>query len=270
MIARGMLGDLMLVEGWTGRNDPSGAWQYPPPPDLSPANLDWDTWQGRAPKRPFDPRAFARWRAYQEYGTGVAGDLMVHLVSGMMFMLGTTDAPARAMAVGGVRRWKDGRTLPDVHAVEFDYGGLPVYLRLNLGTAATETYRFQGAKGVLEVTGGATVTFTPQSGQDSGPSYYARSFPRAMREAYAKRWHEENDARLRREAVSEAVTVRGPHYDELAPHLTAFYNAVRTRQPVVEDALFGHNAALACHMANEAYARKNAVTWDSAGRSLRS
>ena len=270
MIARGMLGDLMLVEGWMGRNDPSGAWQYPPPPDLSPANLDWDTWQGRAPKRPFDPKAFARWRAYQEYGTGVAGDLLVHLVSGMMFMLGTTDPPARAMAVGGVRRWKDGRTLPDVHAVEFDYGGLPVYLRLNLGTATTETYRFQGAKGVLEVTNGDTVTFTPQSGQDSGPSYYASSFPRAMREAYAKRWHEENDARLQREAVSEAVTVRGPHYDALAPHLTAFYNAVRTRQPVVEDALFGHNAALACHMANEAYARKNAVTWDSAGRSLRS
>ena len=46
MIAQGMLGDLMLVEGWMGRNDPTGAWQYPPPFDLSPQNLDWDTWQG--------------------------------------------------------------------------------------------------------------------------------------------------------------------------------------------------------------------------------
>src|SRR5919202_1307268 len=87
MIARGMLGELTLVEGWNGRNDPTGAWQYPPPPDLSPANLDWDTWQGRAPKRPFDPIVFARWRAWKEYGTGVAGDLLVHLISGVMYML---------------------------------------------------------------------------------------------------------------------------------------------------------------------------------------
>src|SRR5439155_1361004 len=60
LIAQGMLGDLMLVEGWLGRNDPTGAWQYPPPPDLSPRTLDWDTWQGTVPKRAFDPYLFAR------------------------------------------------------------------------------------------------------------------------------------------------------------------------------------------------------------------
>src|SRR3989454_11330885 len=49
LIAQGTLGDLMLVEGWLGRNDPTGAWQYPPPPDLSPRTLDWDTWQGTVP-----------------------------------------------------------------------------------------------------------------------------------------------------------------------------------------------------------------------------
>ena len=43
MLAQGMLGDLMLVEGWLGRNDPTGAWEYPPPPDLSLKTLDWDT-----------------------------------------------------------------------------------------------------------------------------------------------------------------------------------------------------------------------------------
>jgi hypothetical protein len=85
MISQGLLGEMMLVEGWLGRNDPTGAWEYPPPPDLSPQNLDWDTWQGTVPKKPFDPYTFARWRCWKEYGTGVAGDLLVHLVSGMMF-----------------------------------------------------------------------------------------------------------------------------------------------------------------------------------------
>jgi predicted dehydrogenase len=65
LISQGMLGDMMLVEGWLGRNDPTGAWEYPPPPDLSPATLDWDTWQGTAPKKAFDSYAFARWRCWK-------------------------------------------------------------------------------------------------------------------------------------------------------------------------------------------------------------
>lgn len=46
----GAIGKLSLVEATLGRNDPTGAWEYPPPPDLSPANLGWDTWLGSAPK----------------------------------------------------------------------------------------------------------------------------------------------------------------------------------------------------------------------------
>src|SRR5256884_3944242 len=36
LITQGTLGDLMLVEGWLGRNDPTGAWPDPPPPPLFP------------------------------------------------------------------------------------------------------------------------------------------------------------------------------------------------------------------------------------------
>ena len=52
----------------------------------------------------------------------------------MMFMLGINAPPKQASAVGGIRRWKDGRNMPDVQAVVYDYDGLPVYMRLNLGT----------------------------------------------------------------------------------------------------------------------------------------
>ena len=119
LVAQGALGDLMLVEGSLGRNDPTGAWEYPPPTDLSPQTLDWDTWQGTVPKRQFDPLIFARWRCWKEYGTGVAGDLLVHLVSGMQYVLGINEAPKRAMAMGGILRWKDGRNMPDVHCTLF-------------------------------------------------------------------------------------------------------------------------------------------------------
>jgi predicted dehydrogenase len=95
----GAIGVVEMVELTLGRNSPTGAWEYPPPLDLSPANLDWDTWLNDAPKIPFDKYRFARWRCWKEYGTGVGGDLMVHLISGMLFTLGWNEAPRSA------RRW---------------------------------------------------------------------------------------------------------------------------------------------------------------------
>jgi predicted dehydrogenase len=269
LIAQGTIGDLMTVEGVLGRNDPSGAWEYPPPLDLSPQNLDWDTWQGPVPRRAFDPLIFARWRCWREYGTGVAGDLLVHLISGMLFVLNLNQAPNRAMAMGGILRWKDGRNMPDVHSTLFDYKGIPVYMRLNLGTETPEVYRFMGSKGILELTA-TMVTFTPQTGLDEEPSYYDTSFPKAMREEYSRRWHQEHDPPVGKEPMAEALSFSGPSHGEVKPHLWNFFQAVRTRQPVVEDAVFGHHAALACHMANESYFRKSAVYWDEVGQTIKS
>ena len=45
--------------------------------------------------------------------------------------------------------------------------------------------------------------------------------------------------------------------------------SVRTRQPVVEDVVFGHHAALACHMANESYFQRSAVVWDAATQKIK-
>jgi len=268
MIAQGMLGEMMMIEGWLGRNDPTGAWEYPPPPDLSPQTLDWDTWQGTVPKRPFDPKIFARWRCWKEYGTGLAGDLLVHLISGMLFMTGMNQPPTQAASVGGIRRWKDGRNMPDVHVVIYYYGDLPVTMRLNLGTEAPESYRFHGSKGLMEVTG-SEIHFSPQTGEDNWPSYYTGSYPRALREAYQQQWHKEHDPKPGQERMEETIAIRGPDFDEEPPHLTTYFDAVRTRKPVTEDVVFGHNAALACHMANESYFRKTGVTWDEVTKTIK-
>jgi predicted dehydrogenase len=257
-----------MVEGFLGRNEPAGAWVYPPPPDLSPQNMDWDTWLGDAPKHPFDPILYARWRCWKEYGTGVAGDLMVHLLSGILFSWGRNEAPRRALSTGGILRWKDGRNMPDVHIALFDYGDVPVTIRLTLGTDTPEIVRFLGSKGVLELTG-ERLTVSPQSGEDSGPSWYAYSFPKDLREAYMTSWHEEHDAQPGKEPLQDSMTYAGPHYDETRPHLLRFFRAVQTRQGIVQDAVFGNHAALACHMANESYFRKGAVTLDAATHTIR-
>ena len=269
LLAQGVIGDLNLVEGSLGRNDPCGAWEYPPPTDASPATIDWDTWQGTVPKRPFDAKIFARWRCWKEYGTGLAGDLLVHLVSGMNFMLGWNEPPSRVMSVGGILRWPDGRNMPDVQATLFEYGKYPVYLRLNAGCESSEFYRIQGSKGYLEVTENG-ITYSPQSGRDEYPCYYTTSYPGAMRQAYMKEWHAEHDLAPGKEPLVESYTYKGDSWDDVKPHLWNYFQHVRSRTPVVEDAVFGHNAALACHMSNESYFRRAAVTWDSASGTIKS
>jgi len=266
---QGAIGSLSLVEATLGRNDPTGAWEYPPPADLSPENLDWDTWLGTAPKKDFDPLVFARWRCWKEYGTGVAGDLLVHLISGMQFVLGINEIPKRVSAFGGIYRWKDGRNMPDVHAALFEYANVPVYMRLSLDTESTEVTRFMGSKGIIELTEFG-LSYSPQSGVDLSPSYYSGSFPARLKAPYLAQWHKEHDPKPWHEPAPESLSFKGNDYDDLRPHLWNFFEAVRSRRPVLQDAVFGHNAALGCHMANESYFRKKPVYWDSTSQSMKS
>jgi predicted dehydrogenase len=264
----GAIGEVEMVELTYGRNSPNGAWQYPPPSDFTPQTMDWDTWLNDAPKIPIDATRFARWRCWREYGTGVGGDLMVHLLSGMLFTLGWNEPPRAASALGGIFRWKDGRNMPDLHTVLFDYHGTPVYVRLGLGTGTPEQARFMGPKGVLQATGGE-LRFAPQSGVDNSPSYYSGGFPAKMRADYVKQWHAEHDSQLGKELPSE-TTYQGRDWDDIKPHLWNFFQAVKSRQPVTEDAVFGNNAAIACHMANESFFRQKPVSWDVATHSIKS
>jgi predicted dehydrogenase len=268
LYSSGAIGDVSMVELTLGRNDPTGAWEYPPPLDLSPQNLDWDAWLYNAPKIPFNAERFARWRCWKEYGTGAGGDLMVHLITGMLFTLGWNEPPRSASALGGIVRWKDGRNMPDIHAVLFDYHGVPVYVRLSLGTETPESSRFMGPKGVLDVNG-SEVRFSPQRGIDTRPSYYSGSFPRKMRAEYVAQWHAAHDAERPPEAVLEDTVYRGNGEDDGALHLRNFFRSVKSRKPLVEDAVFGNHAALACHMANESFFRKGPVTWDDGARSIK-
>jgi hypothetical protein len=194
---------------------------------------------------------------------------MVHLISGMMFTLGWNEIPTSATAMGGIFRFKDGRDMPDFHTVLFDYHGIPVYVRLDLGCETPELARFMGPKGLLEA-GELELKHSQQPGVDLDPSYYSFSFPAKMRAEYAAQWHAEHDPPLGKEPVRENVLYQGHDWDDLKPHLNVFFQAVKSRKPVTEDAVFGNNAAIACHMANESYFRKKPVTWDAVSKTIKS
>ena len=259
----GAIGDLLQVELQLGRNSPGGAWEYPILPDLSATTLDWETWQGTATKKPFDAVAFTRWRCFHEYGTGMAGDLMVHLLSGMQCITGINAVPDQAYSVGGIYRWKDGRNMPDVQTTTFLYGHVPVSVRLTLGTETPEITRILGSHGVIEVAS-SSVFLTPQLGVDASPDYGLNGFPKTLHAEVEKQWHAEHDPFLAEHLLMESMVWHGPSWDDLHPHLINFFNAVNSRQPVVEDVVFGQHAAAACHMANNSYFENKVVKRASA------
>jgi predicted dehydrogenase len=89
----GKLGQVTMIEAHWDRNTPGGAWVVPVPPDASEKTIDWGRFLGDAPKRPFDPVRFASWRRFTDYGLGLAGDLFVHMLSGVHYITGTSAPP---------------------------------------------------------------------------------------------------------------------------------------------------------------------------------
>ena len=268
--ASGAVGDVFFIEGSMDRNSASGAWVYPIPPDASEQTIDWTEFLVGAPQRPFDPVRFFRWRCFTDYGEGLAGDLFVHLLSGILSIVGTDEAPKRARTAGGLFRWKDGRDFPDVIETLYDYPNLRILLRCNLNNSENETVRLQGTKGTLEIVG-TTLTFTPQETNYGPETYSTKGWPARLRNEYLAKWTAEHPqpAPLDYQTI-EAETFTVPAgYSDVPAHQANFFNAVRTRKPPLENEVFGNHAAIGCHMANYAYFKNTIATWDAESKTIR-
>ncbi|MGH9430115.1 MAG: Gfo/Idh/MocA family protein [Terriglobia bacterium] len=268
----GALGIVTAIEAWIDRNDASGAWQYPIPPGASEKNIDWDTFLGDAPKRPFDAARFFRWRAFRDYGEGLPGDLFVHLLTGIYTITGLQGPPQRALSTGGLFHWKDGRDQPDLIETFYEFPAFRVMMRCNLNNeSAGEMTRIFGTKGTLEVHDGA-VTLIPQDTTPHPETYSTEGWPAKLRDEYLEHWRQEHPAPASGQfkIVTGAVTYRAPSdYDDDREHMTNFLNAVRSRLPADEDAEFGNWMAIACHMANYSYFNKTAAVWDEASKAIK-
>ena len=259
LLDAGAIGKLTYCEGFWARNSPSGAWQYPIPPDASEQTLDWDRFLGATAKRPYDPLRFFRWRNYRDYGTGVCGDLFVHLFSTLHFITRSL-GPTNIMAQGGLRFWKDGRDVPDVMLGMFDYPETPEHppfslsLRVHFvdGTSGSTFLRMVGTGGAMDVGFENEVTLKYQKTWD--PLKATQGDFRANPEPNA-----------RKEMVPAANIVyraeagyKGAHYD----HFSNWFTAIRTGGKVVEDPVFGYRAAAPALACNRSYYERRAIQWD--------
>ena len=264
VLASGAIGKLNMVTARWDRNSSIGAFNYTVPPDASTETCDWPRFLGTAPKIPFNAEHFFQWRKWKAYGSGVAGDLFVHLFSGTHFITGA-HGPTRAMATGGLRFWKDGRDIPDVLLGLFDYPqGFNLSLRVNFvdGGEESEGLIFTGSEGTMEIAGNTLiVSRTPL---ETEPGLIIGSFAEAMQkritEEYRQKYprtHPTGEPRLGYEKYCAAEG-----YSDSYDHFRNFFSSVRTRQPVVEDAVFGYRAAGAALLSNLSYERSAVVGWD--------
>jgi predicted dehydrogenase len=264
LLAAGAIGQLNMVTARWDRNSSIGAWNYTVPLDASTETCDWPRFLGTAPKIPFSAEQFFQWRKWKAYGSGVAGDLFVHLFSGTHFITGA-HGPTRAMATGGLRFWKDGRDVPDVMLGLFDYQeGFNLSLRVNFvdGGEESEGLIFTGSEGTMEIAGN-TVSIS-RAPRQKEPGYTVGTFTDAMQkqilEAYRQKYPLTHPAG--EPPVGYEKYVAPPGYSDSYDHFNNFFEAVRTRKPVVEDAVFGYRAAGAALLGNLSIERGAIVHWD--------
>ncbi len=274
----GAIGKINLVEAWWDRNSAVGAWEYTVPLDADTKTCDWQQFQGRAKKTEWDANRFFRWRCYQDYGTGVAGDLFVHLFSGLHFIVGAT-GPTRVFSTGGLRFWTDGRDVPDVLFGLFDYpetANHPAFnlvLRVNFVSGAEESsgFRFTGTEGLMTVDEGVTLTTATKATE---PGFSINTFDKAEQAKFMAQYRKQYpDNRTSLASIRESRVETfdpPPHYSDHFDHHLNFANAVRSGKPVVEDATFGFRAAAPAVLSNLSYFEKRIVEWDPTAMKVKS
>jgi predicted dehydrogenase len=264
LLASGAIGQLNMVTARWDRNSSLGAWNYTVPLDASTETCDWPRFLGTAPKIPFNAEHFFQWRKWKAYGSGVAGDLFVHLFSGTHFITGS-HGPTRAMATGGLRFWKDGRDVPDVLLALFDYDeGFNLSLRVNFvdGGEESEGLIFTGSEGTIEIAGNSVTLSRVPRETEPGLSIgtYTDAMQKSITERYRQKYPVQHPTGEPSTGTEKFIAPKG--YSDSYDHFHNFFDSVRTRKPVVEDPVFGFRAAGAALLSNLSIERQAIVHWN--------
>jgi len=273
MIAAGDIGSINYVESNSDRFSAIGAWNYSIPTDASKTTVDWDTFLKDTAKMPFDANRFFRWRNYKNYGTGVAGDLFVHLITGVHYVV-DSKGPNRIFASGGLRYWKEGRDVPDVMVAILDYPKAATHeefqmvLRVNFANAGTinNNTRIIGTEGQIDFSGNGLTLSKKKLPKAPGFGNYDSYF--TFSDAQQKEFEKEYNARFseadrKAEPIKEVKFTPEAGSDEHANHFGNFFENIRKgSQGTIEDPIFGFRAAAPVLACNESYFQKKAINWD--------
>jgi len=269
----GAIGELAYVDTFCNRSNAMGAWQYSIPTDASPSTVDFYKFLGNAPKVPFSAERFFRWRNYKDYGTGAAGDLIVHLLTGIHTMTGSI-GPNRIFSLAELNYWKDGRDAYDLINAVMDYPkaethpSFQVITRINLADCSGGGgfgIKLIGTEGVIEIGWNEFTVKTLKRHSAPGFGGYDSfdSFSAKQKEDFTKWYNSEYGKAEVGYTMNKETNFSPPKgYDDRLDHMIVFFNAIRTGSEILEDASFGLRTAapsIACNLSTE---RKEPILWD--------
>jgi len=227
----GVLGNILIAQIDYSRNyTDKFFWMRDADPDVRPGeNLDWKTWLGTAPKRPYDPERFFNWRRFWDYSSGIASDLFVHRVTRLIKALNLT-FPERGVGTGGKYEFKnDIAEIPDTFNIMLDYPGGPnVILVSSMANDTPVDHVIRGHKATLHFTSTGFV-IRPQ-----------RAFAKEMKEIVFQK--------------------TGAESTEL--HHRNLQNAIRRNEPLNCDCNLGFYGVVACEMGTMSYRKRQYMAWD--------
>lgn len=268
----GEIGKLNMVNAVYDRQSAIGAWKYTMPADASPGTVDWEKYIEGMNRIPFDQKKFFWWRNYREFGTGVAGDLFVHLLSGTHVITGSK-GPHKIFSSGQLSYWKDGRNVPDIMTGILQYPETPEHTAFQLtlqvnfvsGTGGQESIKMVGEEGTIEIKGsGLTVHHSIMPKAPGIGGYDALfTYPKLMQDSLLTAYNQKYTAEDKKRITKADIDFKVPQgYNEHLDHFTNFFDAIRTGKPVVEDAVFGFRAAAPCLACNDSYFKQKIISWD--------
>jgi predicted dehydrogenase len=225
------------------------------PPDVAPpAHLDYEMWTGPAPMRPYNELCHPRrWRAFMEYGNGIVGDMCIHMLDMVRWMM-DLGWPKSVSSSGGILVDKASKAnISDSQVATFEFDGLTVtWNHRSYGHAPDPKYpwgaTFYGEKGMLKA-GVMSYDFYPAGKNESADhkpvTYELEQYP------------EDKTEEALEKHVAPAIRV----------HMKDFLKAIANRSKPVADIEQGYISTTSCILANLSMKLGRSLTWDpAAGR----
>jgi predicted dehydrogenase len=248
IIKEGRLGTIGLVEIYCYYHMRA---RTNPPDTTPPSYLDYEMWTGPAPMRPYNELVHPRrWRAFMEYGNGIVGDMCVHMLDMVRWML-DLGMPNRITSSGGILVDKASKAnITDTQTVTFDFGNLPVvWTHRTYGHAPDPKYPWgatiYGDKGTLKA-GVMGYDFTPQAKDQQ-----------AIHEDVVYEFEQFPEDKTEKDLETHVAPA-------IRAHMKNFLSCIESRGTPVADIEQGYMSAAACILGNVSQQLGRSLTWDHA------
>lgn len=244
-IREGLLGDIAYVEIYCYYPMRTRARPEPVPP---PDHLDYEMWTGPAPMRPFYEMIHPRgWRSFMEYSNGIMGDMAIHMLDMVRWML-DLGWPRSVSSGGGILVQRESiSNISDTQTAVFDFDDLQmVWTHRTWGNAPDPDYPWgatiYGTRGTLKLS---------VWGYDFIPSGDGNPVHGEVVDETDQYPEDRNEPGI------ELFAAPAIRY-----HMLDFLQAIKTGSRPVADIEEGHISTTACILANLALQTGETLVWD--------